>query len=215
MTPAGRDTRTRARLLDAATRRFAARGFKYVTVRTICRDARANVAAVNYHFGDKMGLYREVVERAASLITEVTAEAARAGAGGSPEDRLRAYVRVHVEHLFRAGPRTHLQQLMHRELQEPTAVLASILDRVWTPRFEYLGGVVGDLLGLPPGDPRVVRSALSIHAQVILFKPSPFLDRMGRPVRRLFVPDEVARHIIAFSLAGLTAYQAGARRDHL
>jgi AcrR family transcriptional regulator len=44
---ANRDTETRARLLKAAERLFAERWFKKVTVRDICRAARANVAAVN------------------------------------------------------------------------------------------------------------------------------------------------------------------------
>lgn len=204
----GRDTRTRQRLLAAATRLFADRGFKRVTVRAICREARANVAAVNYHFRDKMGLYREVVEEAAHVVTQMTAEAMRAGEGLPPEPQLREYIRIHVRHMFNAGPRNRLQQLMHRELQDPTAVLTSIIDRVWKPRFEYLGAIVGRLLAAPPDDARVIRSVLSIHAQVVLFKPSPALDRMGAPVTRLFVPDEVADHIVAFSLAGLAAYRA-------
>jgi len=56
------DLETRDRVLKAAERLFAERGFKKVTVRDICRAARANVAAVNYHFGDKQGLYREVLQ---------------------------------------------------------------------------------------------------------------------------------------------------------
>ncbi|MEO8484549.1 MAG: CerR family C-terminal domain-containing protein [Acidobacteriota bacterium] len=202
----GRDTRTRQRLLDVATRLFADRGFKHVTVRVICRDARANVASVNYHFRDKMGLYREVLEQTAQIVTKMTAEAVRAGEGLPPADRLREYVRVNVEHIFRAGPRNQLQQLMHRELQEPTAMLASIIDQVWKPRFAYLGSIVGDLVSLPPDDPRVIRSAISIHAQVVMFKPSPAHERMDRAVKRVFVPDQIADHIIAFSLAGLAAY---------
>ena len=45
------DQETRQRLLISAERLFADRGFKKVTVREICRAARANVAAINYHFG--------------------------------------------------------------------------------------------------------------------------------------------------------------------
>jgi hypothetical protein len=96
---------------------------------------------------------------------------------------------------------------MHRELQEPTAMLPSIIDRVWKPRFEYLGSILADLLSMPPDDLRVIRSALSIHAQIVLFKPNPAHDRMGRSVKRAFMPDEVADHIVAFSLAGLDIYR--------
>ena len=58
------DADTRERLVTAASELFAENGFRKVTVRDICTAAGANVAAVNYHFGDKLGLYREVLERA-------------------------------------------------------------------------------------------------------------------------------------------------------
>jgi hypothetical protein len=138
----------------------------------------------------------------------MTAEAIAAGEGLPAEERFRAYVRINCQHIFRAGPKNRLQQLMHRELQEPTAMLDAIIDRVWKPRLEYLGGIVGELLGLPPDDARVGRVLLSVHAQIVMFKPSPVQRRMGRNVEQIFDPAEVANHIIAFSLAGFEAYRA-------
>src|SRR5437016_3170156 len=52
---------TRARLIEAAGAVFAEQGYRAATVRDICARAGANVAAINYHFRDKMGLYVEVV----------------------------------------------------------------------------------------------------------------------------------------------------------
>jgi AcrR family transcriptional regulator len=77
------DRETRERVLRAAAQLFADRGFKKVTVRDICRGARANVAAVNYHFGGKGGLYREVLQLAIETM-RATNDAARAPAEGSP-----------------------------------------------------------------------------------------------------------------------------------
>jgi AcrR family transcriptional regulator len=54
---------TRDKLLDVAGRIFADRGYRAATIREICIAARANVAAVNYHFGDKLGLYTMVVQQ--------------------------------------------------------------------------------------------------------------------------------------------------------
>ena len=53
--------KTRQRLLEAAGEIFAEQGFRQTTVRDICARAGANVAAVNYHFGDKEKLYSEVL----------------------------------------------------------------------------------------------------------------------------------------------------------
>jgi len=50
---------TRKRLLAAAGRVFAEKDYRRATIAEICRLAGTNIAAVNYHFGDKETLYRE------------------------------------------------------------------------------------------------------------------------------------------------------------
>jgi AcrR family transcriptional regulator len=52
-----RKTRCR-RLIAAASEEFAQHGFASARVRTIAVAARVNLAAVNYYFGGKEGLYR-------------------------------------------------------------------------------------------------------------------------------------------------------------
>jgi len=81
-------------VLTAATRLFAANGFERVTVREICRAADANVAAVNYHFGDKEGLYHEVCGEGDETMRATTDAARQAGTGGIVKQKLRAYIRV-------------------------------------------------------------------------------------------------------------------------
>ena len=55
---------TRQALITAALAVFAEKGFTAGSVRDITRRAKANGAAVNYHFGGKEGLYREVLRNA-------------------------------------------------------------------------------------------------------------------------------------------------------
>lgn len=52
----------RAELLRAARELFSARDFAAVSVRDIARAAHVNPAMVHYHFGDKQGLYRAMLE---------------------------------------------------------------------------------------------------------------------------------------------------------
>ena len=54
---------TRVRLLDTAERLFGEKGLDGVSLRDITSAAGANVASVNYHFGSRDGLIREVFGR--------------------------------------------------------------------------------------------------------------------------------------------------------
>lgn len=78
---------TRLRLLDAAERCFAEGGFDGVSLRTITETAGVDLALVNYHFGSKDNLLREVIARRAKIVHDdrVTAlEMARHRAGTRP-----------------------------------------------------------------------------------------------------------------------------------
>ncbi len=54
---------TQKRILDTAEHLFASRGFHKTSLREITRQAGVNIAAVNYHFGSRQALIREVVLR--------------------------------------------------------------------------------------------------------------------------------------------------------
>src|SRR3954468_15221922 len=83
---------TRTRLIEAAGKVFAEQGFKAATVRDICTAAGANVAAVNYHFGGKEGLYAAVLRFAHRKAVGQSDNAAAALVGKTPEERLAAFV---------------------------------------------------------------------------------------------------------------------------
>lgn len=54
---------TRERILDVAERLFMAHGYEGTSMRMITSAAEVNLAAVNYHFGSKEALLREVFRR--------------------------------------------------------------------------------------------------------------------------------------------------------
>jgi AcrR family transcriptional regulator len=62
-----------------------------------------NVAAVNYHFGGKRPLYVAVVKMAIEIMRETNELSVEAGRGASPDDQLRAYVRVFLTRLMSTG----------------------------------------------------------------------------------------------------------------
>ena len=200
---AEQDLETRARLLNAAARLFAERGFARVTVRDICLGARANVAAINYHFGGKQGLYTAVMESAIATMQATTDAARAAGEGRSAEERLRAYVRVFVQRLMGLGRDTRIHQLMMREIADPSPALDMVAERVLKPRMEYLYGTIGELMGLPADDPRVVRCALSVQSQFHALVWSEVLPAAtAPPAEGARALEAVADHIARFSVSG-------------
>jgi AcrR family transcriptional regulator len=199
-----RDHETRQRVLEAAARLFAERGFKKVTVRDICGMAHANVAAVNYHFGDKLGLYREVLQAAIDVMRRTSEAAQLAGGAGSPEEKLRAHIHTYLHRLLSHGGDSWLHRLLNREISDPTPALDVIVEQAIRPRVEYLRGLVAELLNCRPTDERVIRSVASIQAQCIMALPNP----IGRRLRPAFTfaageIDKLAEHIAAFSMAGI------------
>jgi TetR/AcrR family transcriptional regulator len=64
---AGGET-VREALLDTARRLFLARGFASVSIRQIAAAAGTSPATIHYHFGDKLGLYRAMLEIAMGPI---------------------------------------------------------------------------------------------------------------------------------------------------
>jgi AcrR family transcriptional regulator len=199
------DLETRQRLLEAAAQLFAQRGLHDVTVREICSAARANVAAVNYHFHDKVGLYTAVARAAIDAIRGTSDIARQAGEGASPEEKLRIYTRVFLERIAANGRDAWIHQLISREMSEPTPAFELIIKQAIRPRIEYLSSLVRELLNCPADDDRVIRCVASIQSQ-FLFWLNP---GVGRVFPRLNLTpsaiDELADHIAEFSLAGIHA----------
>jgi AcrR family transcriptional regulator len=61
---------TKERILDAAERLFAERGFAGTSLRAVTKQAGVNLAAIHYHFGAKETLLREVFARRAAPLNQ-------------------------------------------------------------------------------------------------------------------------------------------------
>jgi AcrR family transcriptional regulator len=199
-----RDLETRQRLIDAAARLFAERGFRRVTVREICRSARANVAAVNYHFGGKTGLYDEIVRSAIRTMQETTEEIRKAGRNRPAEEQLAAYVRIFLTRVVqhRDG---WIHHLMARELTDPTPALDLVVTYVVRPRMAYLGELIARLIGCRRTDARVEHCVMSVQAQCLTLLSDRIAERFHPFVLTPKRLDALADHITRFSLAGIRA----------
>ena len=198
------DAATRDRLLAAGTRLFAERGFQNVTVRDICTAATANVAAINYHFDGKAGLYMEVLRTAVGIMSGTTEEMVQAGEGLSPEAQLESLLRIFL-HRVGTSRDGWIHRLMLHEMREPTAGLDLVVEQVIAPRFAYLRSVVRRILDCDDDDPRVVACATSVQCQMMVVMRNPIAAKMGVATMTPEDVPAVARHIATFSVAGIRA----------
>jgi AcrR family transcriptional regulator len=214
--PAAKDLdTTRERIIDAAGEIFAQRGFDGTTVRDICQTAGANVAAVNYYFGDKQRLYVEAVVRAHRWRME-RARLPEWLTDTSPEEKLTDFIATFIRRV-RTGPDdTWHTRLIMREIAHPTAACAELVQSSIRPQFEILVGILRELLPEVNDDEQLHLTAFSIVGQCLFYH---FADPVVRNLLDTAEYDslgveKLAAHITAFSLAALKhrPERAGASR---
>jgi AcrR family transcriptional regulator len=200
---------TRDKLLAVAGRIFADRGYRDTTIREISIAAKANIAAVNYHFGDKLGLYTEVVQHTARLAEFQTAQLV-IDENAPPEEVLRAVIRARLRSLFQ-GDRPDWQfRIMARELAQPTPALRQLVDKVGQPILQRVLRLIGEMLGLPTTDEVTRLCAISALGQIMIYAlASPLVNAVWPEFET--TPNQVERiadHIADFSLAYIKNFRS-------
>jgi len=200
---------TRERLLEAAGEVFATRGFHDATVRDICARAEANIASVNYHFGDKAQLYAAVLEHC-KCVSQSDDSKINELNGLRAEDRLRGFIAWYMSMLFDTTRPAWSWQLYAREMVDPTPALDHMVETFIRPRMKFLRAAIREIVGDEVPEDRVENSIGSIMGQCLLYKHSlPVVSRLYPDMK--FDSAQAVRlasHIAEFSLAGLAAVRA-------
>ena len=198
----GRDTRRR--LLHAACEVFAERGYQKAKVADICRRAGANVASVNYYFGNKSSLYKEAWHHALNTFEEPVLPESGAG---SPRERLRAYIRNLIRNFAAEGEAGRFSRLYLMEMVNPTGLIQEAWHEIIEPRRRKLQALIRDVMGPAGAQVDVLFCELSIINQcrtLVTVKRSDLEYMLGRPLGPQLI-EQLADHIAAFSLAGIQA----------
>lgn len=201
---------TRKKLVEAAIKVFAAKGQAQATVREICAQAGANVAAVNYHFGGKDALYGEVLQRVfsdASMDVERLTDHSL-----PPEQRLEEYIRSFCLACYackdcdpEAGAAMGAVYLM--EMANPSPALDRVVEDYIRHEADALGDIVSGLLGPEAGEDLIIACGQLVVAQVLSgVTLRPIISRLNRNIPpmedRL---EQSVKLITRFSLGGIRA----------
>jgi AcrR family transcriptional regulator len=192
---------TRAQLIDTALGLFAVHGYDGVTTRMLTTRAGANLAAVNYHFGGKKGLYHAVVADIAGRVrARLAPETARlqaavadsngerAALGGAAVDFFQALV---ADLVGETGQRSMVGLVM-REYASPTDAFPVLYENAVEPLHDAISQLVAAARGRSRPDLQDITEAHGLVGICISFA-------IARVVlcRRLdwedYTPERVAR----------------------
>jgi AcrR family transcriptional regulator len=204
---------THARLIEVAGEIFAEEGFQAAKIRDICARADVNIAAVNYHFGDKLGLYKEVLQ-SAMCAAESGKLLERNLPGKTPEEKLRLFVRGTLHHMYGEGQPAWPVRLMTHELAQPTPAFEGVVEQIIRPRYNALRGLVAGVIDKPIDHQTTRLCTQSIMGQVVIYAHGREVIKRLWPDFR-FTPqtlDELAAHIAAFSWAALKSMRRPKRK---
>lgn len=207
---------TRLAILDAAERCFGEGGFDGVSLRTITEVAGVDLALVNYHFGSKENLLREVIARRARVVHDERVRALEVARheAGTTSPSIEAIVTAFLEPLLR-------RLVGGEEGWRHYGSLASQLDVL--PKFIDLTSDVLDptalhfinalRLALPKTPPQAIYWGYMflIGSMVQVMSATGRIERLSRGLCR---SDDIAgalHELVPFVSAGLRALGSGSK----
>ncbi len=209
---------TRVRLVEAAADVFAEQGYADATVRQICDKANANVAAINYHFRDKQGLYTEVI---CILRDKVFEQASFQQASDETQPapiRLRAFIASMLERTISDMPCAQLGKIMSREMVEPSPAFDEIAHKYAGHQAKIVRDIVRSIVGPDVSEAKLDLCITSIIGACLVYHHcKPMIQRLAAPTPEgdFYAParlPELADHIAQFVLHGLQGIKKDAAR---
>lgn len=207
-------TRTKERLVFAASEVFAKKDYVSATIAEICERAGANVAAVNYYFGDKETLYREAWRHAFRMGMEAHPADGGVDNDAPPEERLRGAIRAFMGRITDVNDREFL--IVNREMTNPTGLLRELMETELLPIHGRMESMVHELLGTASTPERVQFCAISIMNQCLhpMLKTSTSEDATNIFHPRIDMASFI-NHTVLFSLGGIRAVAEEVQMGHL
>jgi AcrR family transcriptional regulator len=201
---------TKERILDTAEILFAQKGYQAVSVRQITSAAECNLAAVNYHFGNKENLYLEVFRSRwvprAKRLQESFRKYLASQDSLSESAVVRALAKAFVDGPLSDDERLRHTQLMTREMTQPTKAFKQVAENVIQPFFKE---VLEQLESVSPdkvSEEEMLLNIFSIFAMVLYFNFARVA--VSRLTGRTYDPSfraQLVEQITQFSLRGLGA----------
>lgn len=205
---------THERILDAAQKLFAEKGFDSTSVRDITTEAGCNVASVNYHFGGKDNLYLETFRSMLTALRdqriEVLDELMARDPAPSLEEYLESFANGFLDPLVDESRGRLFMAFVSREMSDPRLPHDVFVSEFIHPVLER-SLIALEAFG-PPLDPADARLCImSMVGQLLhALKAHQLFTHAGHSE---VVPTDLADyipHFVRFSVGGVRAFATAA-----
>lgn len=137
---------TRERLLDAAELLFIERGYSGTSVRAIATAAKVNLAASNYHFGSKRGLFSAVFHRRIKPINEARLLSLKTIKDSDRSLTVEGILEAFFEPFTKGTFYDQVPRLIARLYSEPESISKSIMEEEFSEVANTFRSALGQVL---------------------------------------------------------------------
>lgn len=203
---------TRQRLLDSAAVLFSERGYPCTSVAEICKRAGANIASVNYHFGSKDALYRDVIQYTHAQAEEFYP--LEVDNNAEVEERFYQVVLALLKRILSTEMQGNFYKLVAKEMAEPTEESGIMIKQIVSDKRDMIQKLIREIFDRPADEELLFRMTHSIVSQCLFLG----LNEKGRRHHLKRKPvglqdaESFARHITEFSIAGIRWYQGAEKK---
>ena len=203
--------RTREALIEAAAVVFAEKGYVGGSVRDITRRAQANQAAINYHFGGKEGLYRDVLRMAFAALKESDVLDVEKLDSLDPSEALRLFVRQMLLPLLKRNVLARYIKILNWEILQRTEIFQNLAMAENASLVTAAERLARRFLGDGASDEEVAVASLWLLHQGFIFVRD--YEYLSRPPHNLKVDEAFVDRLADFLTRLLASGLAGARSE--
>lgn len=200
---------TRKYILECAGKCIAAKGFEKTTAKEICEVAGESQSAINYHFGSRDGMYKELLALCYNHLLNLDYMMDIERLEGNVLERIRKFQDMIIHNMLEED--SWEIRVWIREILTPSPFLKELLEDVGTPKRAFLLRMFSEYTGRSIRDPILYAVILGFFSPFAVLSLAINRDvdytelipkGIGRPDKGLMV-----EQMRKFSLAGLDAFK--------
>lgn len=149
----GDGEQTRARIIETAGQLMAENGFAQTTSKSICEAAQVNLAAINYYFGSREGLYIAVLEDVHNRLLNREFLERLADEAIPAREKMQRILAVLCTG-FSAPQQWHMRAWA-REIVAPSDYLQDVMRRQVTSKVRIVKNIISEMTGIPSDMPEL------------------------------------------------------------